>query len=57
MAGSPEGVFQINDSAKCAILTNIEREPLTRIPAQPIFDRVGGGNGTVPRQRGQPDRN
>src|ERR1700683_244335 len=54
MAGSPEGVFQIDDSAKRTILTNIERQPFAHIPIQPIFDCVGGGNRAVPQQRGQP---
>src|ERR1700722_18369488 len=48
LAGSPEGVFQIDDSAKRTILTNIEGQPFARIPIEPIFDRVGGGNRTVP---------
>jgi hypothetical protein len=55
MAGSPEGVFQIDDSAKRTILTNIERQPFARNATQSIFDRVGGGNRTVSQQRGQPN--
>ena len=54
MTLSPEGVFQIDDSAKRTILTNIERPPLARIPIQPISDRVGGGNRTVPQQGASP---
>ena len=56
IAGSPKGIFQIDDSAKRTILANIERQPFARIRIQPIFDRVGGGHRAVPRQRGQPYR-
>ena len=48
LLGSPEGVFQIDDGAKRTILTNIERQLFARTVIEPVFDRVGGGNRTVP---------
>jgi hypothetical protein len=53
MAGSPEGVLQVDDGTKGAVLTNVDGQPFTRIPVQPIFDDIGGGDRTVPKQGDQ----